>query len=189
MALQLICSISAVSRDCIEEVLPFTASDDNVERVRRLYGSTGLQYPSQFACLIATSSPAKPEWIAAFGLKRQANVRRVTQMVSPAETAITGSSVLKQLNGSGIVIVTVEELLDEVAVAAPGDISDIASKSGQSLVDLSAMATREEKRRLLLDLERRAKNTYCEARIHRPLIRSDIKEVFSLSEFHRYTRS
>ena len=89
---------------------------------------------------------------------------------------------------SGVVLLAKTCLISEVAIAAPGDISQIAgTNKNVTLSNIQNLADDEQRRAQLRALIQKAGNAYCEVRLHRKLCYSDTEVVYSLGEFHQYT--
>lgn len=191
MPLKLIHSISGVSKSEVEAdesfLQSFTASDDNINQVMALYQRINVVYPAVFVCFMVVSSAAKSCWIQAFGDKKCSSVQRVEQATVQSENTEVDLSQIANIFSTGVVIVAKSSLIDELAIAAPGDVSDVAARKNPSLTDIAALKNLQAKRQKLLELEKQAGNGYCEARLHRHLTLEDIKNIYSLGEFAQYT--
>jgi len=143
---------------------------------------------------MAVTHEPKREWIQAYAMKKRSIVVRTAYELatsSPIAATIATQPTVEEiaaLLSPGVILLAKPQIINELAVAAPGDISQIAGgKSKVLLSNLQELENEKQRRKHLGLLIQQANPAYCEVRLHRELCFSDIEVAYSLSEFLGYT--
>ena len=181
-----LCSVSGVSVSDIKEGWRMEANDPNFTQVQALYTKSGLQYPTEFICFMAVVGPFPSSYVEAYGAKAKA-IERISEVPTNYVSKVKIPQDMTGIFSSGVVLLAKPGLINEIAVAAPGDISQIAAeKKNITMSNILDLVDEYKRRAQIQALIQQANKVYCEVRLHRKLCYSDIAIVYSLGEFHQY---